>query len=133
MIVYSLNITNRLKYICDFIGNELLGKPFELTNSKEHYLDHSGVRINYSPGKLYENEFWLRPHSLLFEKDIKQQNTECFEVNGSKAFFENQDDFPFDIFAASFYLLSRIRKICMAAMLMKILWHSKKIFSINLW
>jgi hypothetical protein len=107
MIVYSLNITNRLKYICDFIGNELTGKPFELTNSKEHYLDHSGSKINYSPGKIHENEFWLQPHSLLFEKDIKQPNTECIEVNGRKAFFKTEGDFPFDIFAASFYLLSR--------------------------
>jgi hypothetical protein len=38
---------------------------------------------------------------------IKEQNISCFGVNGHKAFFKVEGDFPFDIFAASFYLLSR--------------------------
>lgn len=107
MIVYSISITNRLRYICDFVGNELTGKSFELTNNKEHFLNFSGPWINYSNEKITENEFWLQPHPLLFEKEHKQQDTKCFEVNSNKAFFKREGDFPFDIFAASFYLLSR--------------------------
>ena len=45
--------------------------------------------------------------SLLFENKITEQSIECFEVNGNKAFFKTEGDFPFDIFAASFYLFSR--------------------------
>jgi hypothetical protein len=44
---------------------------------------------------------------LLFEKEIRGQNIECFEANGYRAFFKTEGDFPFDIFAASFYLISR--------------------------
>ncbi|MBC7873658.1 MAG: polysaccharide deacetylase family protein, partial [Ferruginibacter sp.] len=35
------------------------------------------------------------------------QTTVCFEVNNQKAFFKTGGDFPFDIFAAAFYLLTR--------------------------
>ncbi len=38
---------------------------------------------------------------------IQPQTIACFETNGYKAFFKTIGDFPFDIFAASFYLLSR--------------------------
>jgi hypothetical protein len=44
---------------------------------------------------------------LLFETGIKEQPIDAFEVNGHKAFFKTGGDLPFDIFAASFYLLSR--------------------------
>lgn len=107
MIVYSSSITPRLRYICDFVGKELTGEPFELTDSKEQFLNYSGPGINYSLQQMGKNEFWLPPHSLLFESAIKQQAIECFEVNNQKVFFKTNGDFPFDIFAASFYLLSR--------------------------
>jgi hypothetical protein len=107
MIVYSSSITHRLRYICDFVGKELTGKLFELTDSKDFFLNYPGPGINYSPEKIREDEFWLQPHSLLFESAIKEQIVECFEVNNQKAFFKTGGDFPFDFFAASFYLLSR--------------------------
>ncbi|MDZ4794491.1 MAG: polysaccharide deacetylase family protein [Bacteroidota bacterium] len=107
MIIYSSTITNRLRYICDFIGTELVGKPFQLTDRKEEFQDFPGPRINYSAEKLTVGECWLQPHTLLFEQGIQLQPIECFEVNGQKAFFKTDGDFEFDLFAASFYLLSR--------------------------
>lgn len=107
MIVYSSSITHRLRYICDFIGKELIGKPFQLTDRKEEFLNFSGLRINYSTEKVTYDEFSMHPHSLLFEQGIKPQFLDCFDNNGYKAFFKTTGDFPFDIFAASFYLLSR--------------------------
>ena len=38
---------------------------------------------------------------------IREQDIECFEANNYKAFFKTEGDFLFDIFAASFFLLSR--------------------------
>jgi hypothetical protein len=68
--------------------------------------------LNYSTEMIDENEFWIPCRSLsgielLFEKNITTQKIDCFESNGHKAFFKVDGDFPFDIFAASFYLLSR--------------------------
>lgn len=107
MIVYSLSITPRLRYICDFVGNNLTGRPFELTDNKKQFLNFSGPQINYSHERIGESEFWLQPHSLLFETNIIQQTISCTEVNEKKIFFQTQGDLPFDLFAASFYLLSR--------------------------
>ena len=107
MILYCHTITPRLQYITDFVGNEIFGEKINLTNEKEIFAKESNLKINYSHEKISENEFYLRPHPLLFEKGIHPQQTECFEVNCQKAFFKTVGDFPFDIFAASFYLLSR--------------------------
>ena len=107
MIVYCSSITQRLQYISDFIGRELTGAPFQLTSSTIDFLEDPGPWLNYSGESIFENEFWLQPHSLLFEQDIHRQIIDCFEVNDQKAFFKTGGDFPFDIFAATFFLLSR--------------------------
>ena len=107
MIVYISSITPRLRYITDFIGKEITGKPFRLTSDAEEYRNATGPKINYSDRETGNDELHLFPHSLLFENDIKPQSTDCFETNGYKAFFKTGGDYPFDIFAASFYLLSR--------------------------
>jgi hypothetical protein len=50
MIVYSSFITHRLGYICDFVGKELTGNPFQVTDKKVEFLGSTGPRINYSFG-----------------------------------------------------------------------------------
>lgn len=107
MIVYAHTISSRLKYILDFISKEITDKSFIHTNNKEELFKYDGPKINYSAERIDENEYWIKPHSILFESSIQQQPIECFEFNDNKAFFGTDGDFPFDIFAASFYLLSR--------------------------
>lgn len=107
MIVFSNTITPRLQYISDFIGKEITGKPFQLTSDKETFRSYSGPKINYSAELITGDEFFLKPHTLLFEKNIQQQDINCFVSDGNKAFFKTKGDFSFDAFAASFYLLSR--------------------------
>jgi len=107
MIIYSHSITHRIKYIADFFGRQLTDEPFTVTDNVIYYLDHPGPRINYSLEPLSQQEYWIKPQGLLHETGLRQQSIECFEYNGSKAFFRTEGDFTFDIFAASFYLLSR--------------------------
>ena len=99
LIIYSQHITNRLQYITE----TLLGDGIELTNNKEHFILHIGAKINYSSETIDSNAFQIIPHGLLFETEIKEQQINCFEWNGLKAFFKTNGDIPFDIFAASFY------------------------------
>jgi hypothetical protein len=106
-LLYSHTITPRLQYIVDFIGTELFDEPIIITTDKEQFKEASGPRLNYSESDFSEEEFFIKSTSLLFETDIKQQAIECFEVNYQKAFFQTTGDFPFDIFGASFYLISR--------------------------
>jgi hypothetical protein len=107
VILFSNSITPRLQYISDFIGKEITGEPFQIISSIEDFRRHSSPKINYSDKRISDDEFFLKPHALLFEEYIRTQATECFEVNNNKAFFKTDGDFPFDIFAAAFYLLSR--------------------------
>jgi hypothetical protein len=107
MILYSENITPRLEYIAAFIGKQINRSSFQLTDSIEALKRYDGIRINYSSERITAEELWIKPHTLLFENGIKQQTPDCFVFNNNKAFFKTEGDFPFDIFAASFYLLSR--------------------------
>lgn len=107
MLIYSHTITPRLQYITDFIGKEICGEPFHLTTDSFYFSDYRGLKINYSHTKINNEELIINNSDLLFENSISEQNISCFDVNNFKAFFKTGGDYPFDIFAATFYLLSR--------------------------
>ena len=107
LLLYCHTITPRLNYIVDFLKEKLFETPVNLTTYKEVYLAYEGPRFNYSSKPIIEGEFFLQHTELLFQNNIQEQVIECFEVNQYKAFFRSSGDFPFDILAASFYLLSR--------------------------
>ena len=108
MIIYAHTLTTRLRYIADFIGNEINGNPFfQLTSDVDLYRRSAQPKINYSDEVIVPDELLITPHLLLFEEGIKHQSVDCFELSGYKAFFRSKGGYPFDIFAASFYLLTR--------------------------
>lgn len=107
LLLYSPYINPRLSYVIDFFSKELFDEPITLTADKERYSLHSGPRLNYSETEIDEADFFLHSTSLLRETGIYPQKIDCFELNFHKAFFPTKGDFPFDIFAAVFYLLSR--------------------------
>lgn len=103
MLVFSENTSPRLKYIIEtvFPPNTIL------TNNREEFIQYPGEKINYSSEKISGNEIFVKPHSLLFEKNISPQKIEIFKWNGIPAFFKTGGDIPFDFLAASFYFVSR--------------------------
>ena len=103
MIIYTNHITPRLQYILSVLFN----KQIEITTNKTLFQNTNAAKINYSENRISENEIWVNPHPLLSETTIKPQNINCFEWNGLKAFYKTGGDLPFDIFSASFYLISR--------------------------
>ncbi|HEY0678005.1 MAG TPA: polysaccharide deacetylase family protein [Chitinophagaceae bacterium] len=107
MLLFSKNITNRLRYVSGFIGRQITNAPLLLTSDPLEFQNYQGVRINYSDDMTDEKAFRLSPHSLLFEQDVRPQQIECFDYNKHKAFFRTKGDFEFDVFAAVFYLISR--------------------------
>ncbi|HSB93836.1 MAG TPA: hypothetical protein VLC28_11980 [Flavitalea sp.] len=115
LLVYVEEITPRLQYIFRFIGRELFETNFQLTTDLNFYKAQFVPKLNYSKSEIEEGEFYLRPVNLLFEHDLKEQHVECFELNFHKAIFPVPGDFPMDIFAASFFLMSRYEE-----------WHFKK-------
>ncbi len=108
LLIYTENSTTRLQYICRFIFTEQLGISYSLTTHRASFEQHDGERLVYADNCSGENCFHIKPNSLLLEEGIKPQVIDCFDYNGRKAFFKTEgDSFGFDIFAASFYLISR--------------------------
>jgi hypothetical protein len=80
----------------------------QTTTDKEVFLKSNLPKINYSKEKLPDS-FWIEPCELLFESNILQKKFCVDTWNDHKIFFQTSEksDIPFDIFAASFYLISR--------------------------
>ncbi len=112
ILIYSTHISSRLEYSCSFIFKDQLQTSYVITSDADKFKLHEGIKINYSNQSIANNELQVKNVSLLFETDINPQKVECFESKGYKAFYktgshENANQYDFDIFAASFYLLSR--------------------------
>jgi len=108
MLIYSHISTSRLQYICSFVFKELLGIDHKFTIDSEKFRIHVGPKVNYSNSRISADEFFIDNHPLLFQQLIQKQTIDCFTVNDNKAFFKTENsDFPFDILAAAFYLVSR--------------------------
>ncbi len=107
LLVFTHQSTNRLQYICTFIFKTLLNVDYSITNDELIFKNYNGVKINYS-NLFFENSFYVKPHQILFEKDIVNQKIVCSQTQNYPIFFAtNKADWSFDIFAASFYLISR--------------------------
>lgn len=102
--IYAPNISPRLSYTVE----TLFGGQALVSSNRQSFLQHDGPRINYSHEFLDVRNLWIHPHGFMEEQGIQQQAISCFEWKGFKAFFKTSDGIiPFDLFAASFYLLSR--------------------------
>lgn len=91
--------------MADFAGKELCGQPFRITSDKQELTGAQGLRLNYSD-EIFPGIYQIRPHTLLFERDIKPQEID-FVNDELPFFFATDGDHAFDLLAASFYLLSR--------------------------
>lgn len=108
LLLYAPAISPRLQYSCSFIFEELIGVNLTITTVMDDLIAFREAKINYSDKVVAPDCFSIGRHNLLFENDIRQTDVDCFMVNNYKAFFKtDKADFPFDILAASFYLLSR--------------------------
>ncbi|MCB0644001.1 MAG: hypothetical protein KDC44_20285 [Phaeodactylibacter sp.] len=106
VLIYTHQQTPRLRYILDLMLGQLLGLSYQLTTDPEHYLTHQGPVINYSKKGLRTGELHIIPHTLLFEAGIKDQAI-IVEQRGQNPVFFQAGPSSFDLFAASFYLVSR--------------------------
>ena len=107
MILLTDTITPRIQYIADFTATVIGREPFQVTTDPETFLGYNGIKINYTSSRLTLDELWIIPHTILFETRVRKFSIDMFDYKGHKAFFKTGGDFPFDIFAASFYLLTR--------------------------
>lgn len=109
LLIYSDKSSTRLDYVLDFIFNDIVSADFENTSDIEQYKNFNGDKLNYSEGRIDENEFFIYSSLFLFESDLTTQKIDIIDFEDTKALFpvHQKADLPFDLFSAVFYLLSR--------------------------
>ncbi|MEP3837988.1 MAG: polysaccharide deacetylase family protein [Algibacter sp.] len=108
LLVYTHKISPRLKYVFKHICKRVLGIEVGFTTKIESFIAHDSLKMSYTKQQL-GNEFYVKSHDILFEQGLSDidihihtwENTKCFFYLGEKS------SIPFDVFSASFYLLSR--------------------------
>ncbi|WP_299364668.1 polysaccharide deacetylase family protein [Winogradskyella sp.] len=108
LLVYTHKITPRLKYTFKHICKRILGLEVKFTSKVEDFIAHSSLKMSYTKKPL-SSELYVRSNELLFEQGLSDIDISVQQWNDTKGFFPTSErsDLPFDIFAASFYLLSR--------------------------
>lgn len=98
----------RLDYILNFIISDLCGYEFTVTTNPEEFTAYNGPKIAYTEKK-YPGSIWLKPHGLLSGDNIENFTPPAADTSWGKIFFQSEGDcdVPFDLFAASFYILVR--------------------------
>ncbi len=103
--VYSPVVTSRLEYTVSVIFDTILGIPWEITGDRR--------KIGGGPAVIYSNErirgqFIIRPAGLLAASGVTEGVPEVSQVDGMPVLYPVDDGtVPFDLFSASFYMLSR--------------------------
>lgn len=108
LLVYTHKITPRLTYTFKHICKRILGLDVRFTSKVEDFIAHDSLKMSYSKQPL-SNELFVRSNELLFEHGLSDIDINVQPWDNTKGFFATGDrsDLPFDIFASSFYLLSR--------------------------
>lgn len=101
--LYTKSISNRLIYIADI----LLGKDQYTISTDRSVLLSEQLCINYSNEASGSKSIQIIPQGILSETNIAQQEIKMKTWNYLPVFFETNGTFAFDVFAASFYLISR--------------------------
>jgi len=108
VLVYTQRLTPRVDYAIRFIFEDILGVRVRITSSYSEAKVCSGVLISYCRLKVKEG-IHIVPHNLMIEDSIIRQKIEFFNWENLPAFFKTsaEADIPFDLFAATFFLISR--------------------------
>lgn len=109
MLILVPKITNRLQFTFDFVFGTLLGVDYQLTTDGNRFRDYEGQKMSYGPNPLWDEPF-QKSVGLLFERDIYEQELKPIDFQDIKGIFpvySRRSIMPFDVFAASFYLVTR--------------------------
>ena len=108
LLIYTSKITPRLKFVFKQICTHILNIPVSFTSVIEEFIAHDSLKMSYGPQPL-GSEFFVKSNGLLFEQGLSDLELNVQGWGDTKCFFScgEKSQIPFDIFSASFYLLSR--------------------------
>ena len=108
MLIYTSKKTSRIQYIFQLIFKDIWSIDYEITDNKEDFINSDQPKLNYSMQQ-FDNELFVESHGLLLQTEIVDQELTFSKWDDLAIFFPstNKSTLPFDIFSASFYLVSR--------------------------
>lgn len=108
LLVYTQKLTPRISYIFKHICTRILAVEVQFSNTIEDYVSHAGPKLSYGKQPL-GNELFIKSHGLLLQQGFDTVDIQVKAWEGTFGFFPTpgKSALPFDIFASSFYLLSR--------------------------
>ncbi|WP_151893521.1 DUF7033 domain-containing protein [Patiriisocius marinistellae] len=108
LLIFTQKVTPRVTYAFKHLFTRILGIEVRFTTEIEVFISHTGAKISYGKQAL-GNELFFQSHGLLNQMGIESVDVTVKEWDDVPCFFSTSDKsaIPFDIFSASFYLLSR--------------------------
>ena len=108
LLIYTQKITPRIVYTFKHICTNVLGISIKFTTKIEEFIAHEGMKLSYGKQAL-GNELFMQKAGLLLEQGLSEVEIKVQPWGDNFCFFPVSENsaLPFDIFAASFFLLSR--------------------------
>ncbi|MEW7292301.1 polysaccharide deacetylase family protein [Aquimarina sp. 2304DJ70-9] len=109
LLIHVQKVTPRVSYTFKQICKRILGLDVDLTSKIETFIAHDGPKFSYGKQPL-SKELYFQSVDLLFEHGLNDVDIQVFDWEDTKCFFEVKhanSALPYDIFAATFYLLTR--------------------------
>ncbi|WP_298879519.1 polysaccharide deacetylase family protein [uncultured Polaribacter sp.] len=108
LLVYTHKVTPRVRYIFKHIFTRTLLIPVDFTSKIEEFVAFNGPKMSYTKTPL-GNEFFIKSNDLLFEQGVNDMEIVIQKWDDIPCFFKTgpKSAVPYDVFAASFYLISR--------------------------
>lgn len=108
LLVYTDQVSNRLKYILDLMLTDLLGLQYELTSDSAFFKNSNSPKFSYAKQPV-DDEIFIGAAELLFEAVNRPQPINFCEQERIRGFYPvpAPSVFNFDIFASAFFLVTR--------------------------
>ena len=108
LLIYTPKITRRVNYIFQLFFDSLIRVSYTITSDEATFKMYDGPKLNYSGTSFPNTKLQIMPFGLLTDTGIKKQAVNMGEWNKLNIFFTTESGcLPFDMFSASFYLVSR--------------------------
>ena len=109
LLIYVKTLTPRINYTFKQVCANILGyENRPLLQKLKSLRSNEAMKLSYGKQKM-ENEFFIQEAGLLNEQGFSDVDLKFYSWDKTTCFFKvsERSDIPYDIFSASFYLLSR--------------------------